>query len=40
MKGEVGYDFNPTIFFPYIRLLLLCLELYIFFVQKIIYGMV
>ena len=22
MKGEVGYDFNPTIFFPYIRLLL------------------
>lgn len=32
MKGEVGYDSNPTIFFSYVRLLL--------FVFRIIYVIV
>lgn len=32
MKGEVGYDSNPTIFFSYVRLLL--------FMFRIIYVIV
>ena len=34
MKGEVGYDSNPTIFFSYVRLLLFMLRIIYVIVQQ------
>ena len=34
MKGEVGYDSNPTIFFSYIRLLLFMFRIIYVIVQQ------